>query len=299
MTLRHLKIFTAVCQYGSVTAAAEALYMTQPAASLAISEMESYYGIKLFDRIGKRLYLTETGRRFLQYALHITDTFFDLENGLKDWDKIGQLRVGASVTTGNYLLPRYAIELKKRFPAIQLRASIHNSPTVESLVLKNEADLGLIEGSVHSDYLVSQKFMDDQMVFLCGLEHPWAGREYVRPEELKGEQYILRERESAGRETLDSIFALSGAQPDVVWESISTQAIVRAVQENLGVTLLPLRLVEPALQNGVVHPVRLEGFPLRRSFSIIHHKNKFLTAAAREFMKICLKDGGQTPPPVL
>ena len=105
MTLRHLRIFVAVCETGSMTAAASQLFIAQPSISLAVSEMEEYYGVKLFDRISRKLYLTENGRRALQYARHIIDLLDEMEQGVKDLDTVGQLRGGTSITIGTYLLP--------------------------------------------------------------------------------------------------------------------------------------------------------------------------------------------------
>ena len=107
MTLRHLRIFTAVCETGSMTAASERLFIAQPSISLAISEMEEYYGVKLFDRISRKLYLTDSGRRALQYARHIIDLMDEMEQGMKNADTVGRRRVGTSITIGSYLLPGY------------------------------------------------------------------------------------------------------------------------------------------------------------------------------------------------
>src|SRR5690554_7400796 len=113
MTLRHLKIFVAVCETGGATAAGEKLYIAQPSISLAISELEDYYGIKLFDRIAKRLHVTEAGKHFLQYARHIVALFEDMEKEVKNFDAIGLIRVGTSITIGNYLLSDYIKQFKE------------------------------------------------------------------------------------------------------------------------------------------------------------------------------------------
>ena len=108
MTLRHMIIFRTVCESDcNSTRAADRLHMTQPAISLAIKELEQYYGVRLFDRIGRRLKITDSGKLFLQYAIHITDLFEDMETGLRDWDSKGILRVGASITIGSQFLPGY------------------------------------------------------------------------------------------------------------------------------------------------------------------------------------------------
>lgn len=283
-----MKIFVAVCECGSVTAAAEKLYITQPAASLAISELEAYYGIKLFDRIAKRLHITEAGKQFLQYAVHIVGLFDELEKSVRNWDSIGELRVGASVTIGNYLLPGYVKEFQAAHPKMKIRAVIDNSESIEEYVLKNEIDLGLIEGAIHSPYIESQCFMDDQLVLICSPDHPWASCGEIDIDELKNTEFILREKGSAGREIFDSILQVNGIEIVPSWQSISTQAIIRAVSKGLGVSVLPYLLVKDSLERGEIQRVNIRNISLNRQFSIIHHKNKFLTDSAMDFISLCL-----------
>ena len=156
MTFRHLKIFVTVCETGSMTAAASQLFIAQPSISLAISEMEEYYGVKLFDRISRKLYLTENGRRALQYARHIIDLLDEMEQGVRDVDAMGRLKVGTSITIGTYLLPGYIKRLKQQYPALKVEASIANSETIEQQILDNEIDVGIIEGVAHSHFILSE-----------------------------------------------------------------------------------------------------------------------------------------------
>ncbi len=288
MTLKHIKIFVAVCECGSVTAAAEKLYITQPAASLAISELEDYYGIKLFDRIAKRLHITEAGKQFLQYATHIVGLFDELEKGVRNWDSIGVLRVGASVTIGNYLLPGYVKEFQTDHPQMKIKAVIDNSETIEEYVLKNEIDLGLIEGITHSPYIESKCFMDDELVLICSPNHIWTTCDAIEIEDLKDEEFILREKGSAGREIFDSILQIKGIKIDPSWQSISTQAIIRAVSKGLGVSVLPYLLVKDNLDRGEIQSINIKDISLSRQFSVIYHKNKFLTDSAKDFISLCL-----------
>jgi len=288
VTLKHIKIFVAVCECGSVTAAAEKLYITQPAASLAISELEDYYGIKLFDRIAKRLHITEAGKQFLQYATHIVGLFDELEKGVRNWDSIGVLRVGASVTIGNYLLPGYVKEFQTDHPQMKIKAVIDNSETIEEYVLKNEIDLGLIEGITHSPYIESKCFMDDELVLICSPNHIWTTCDAIEIEDLKDEEFILREKGSAGREIFDSILQIKGIKIDPSWQSISTQAIIRAVSKGLGVSVLPYLLVKDNLDRGEIQSINIKDISLSRQFSVIYHKNKFLTDSAKDFISLCL-----------
>lgn len=287
MTLRHLKIFVTVCETGSTTAAGEKLHIAQPSISLAISELEDYYGIKLFDRIAKRLYITEAGKKFLQYATHIVGLFEEMEREIKNFDATGIIRIGASITIGNYLLPGYITRFKQIHPQMDVKVIIDNSEKIQQYILSNQIDIGLIEGIVHSPYIVEHKFRDDELVMVCGNDHPFANQKNIEISKLQGESFILREAGSAGREIFDSIMTSHGIKILPAWESTSTQAIIRAVQANLGISVLPYLLVKDSLNRKEISQFQIDGIRFQRSFSVIYHQNKFLTDSAKDFIALC------------
>ena len=288
MTIRHLKIFIAVCETGSTTAAGEKLFIVQPSISLAISELEKYYGIKLFDRIAKRLYITEAGKRLLQYATHIVGSFDDMEREVKNIDASGVLRVGASITIGNYLLPDYIKAFKEKHSNLEVKVIIDNSDTIQQYIIENKIDLGLIEGIVHNPCIINQQFRDDELVMICASSHPFADKMNIEVNQMKNEKFIMREIGSAGREIFESAMILHGIAIDPIWESTSTQAIVRAVRANLGISVLPYLLVKESLDRKEIKQFRLENIKLKRKFIIIYHKNKFITQSAKEFIELCI-----------
>ena len=280
MTLRHLRIFVTVCETGSMTAAAGKLYLAQPSISLAISEMESHYGVRLFDRISRRLYLTDKGRQVLEYARHIIDLFDEMEQHITAESGLGHLRVGTSITVGTYLLPGCISRLQKQFPALQVEAVVGNSETIEAKILENEIDLGIIEGAVHSSYIRQEMFEGDRMVFICPISHGFAGKKLEKMDLLQGEKLLLREKGSAGREIFDGLLAARELSVKPCFESVSNQAILEAVKEGLGISLLPWYLVKEALKEGKVAEFTINDISLTRKFSVIWHKNKFLTKEA-------------------
>lgn len=288
MTLRHLKIFVTVCEVGSTIAAGEKLNIAQPSISLAISELEDYYGIKLFDRIAKRLHITEAGKRFLQYATHIVTLFEDMEKEVKNFDSIGVIRIGTSITIGNYLLPKYVSAFKQMRPQMDAKVIIDNSDTIQQLVLSNQLDIGLIEGIVHSSYLVAHKFAEDKLVMICANQHTFANHK-IELSQLCNERLILREAGSAGREIFESLLRANGIEISPAWESTSTQAIVRAVTENLGVSVLPYLLVKDFLDRNEISQFFIEGIELKRDFCVIHHRNKYLTDSTKDFLTLVNK----------
>lgn len=287
MTLRHLRIFVAVCEEGSITNAGRKLYLAQPTVSLVITELERHYNARLFDRIAKRLYITEAGRQLLQYAQHITALFDEMEENAQQWDENAPLRVGASITIGNCLLPGLMRTYQAERPQAQAQVHIDNSDQIERGVLENRMDIGLIEGVSHSAHVHSEAFYDDALALICAADDAWSGRQSVKPEELVEKQFIMREQGSGSREVLEGILLLHNIAIHPLWESTSTQAIVRAVGQGLGVAVLPLLLVQQDIAEGTIRRVALEGVSLERKFYIIHHKNKYLTASARHFMGLC------------
>ncbi|MCD8169745.1 MAG: LysR family transcriptional regulator [Clostridiales bacterium] len=287
MTLRHLRIFVAVCEMGSMTAAASQLFIAQPSISLAVSEMEEYYGVKLFDRISRKLYLTENGRRALQYARHIINLLDEMEQGIKDLDTVGQLRVGTSITIGTYLLPHYIRQLKERYPSVKVEAFIGNSGYIEQQILDNEIDIGIIEGVAHSSYICSESFPGDRLAFICATDHIFAGKTLNELGEIKGQDFILREKGSAGREIFDGLTASQELAITPMWQSASNQAIIHGVKEGLGISILPYFLVQESLEKGEMAEFKIKGLTLNRKFSVIYHRNKFLPKSAMALMNLC------------
>ena len=261
--------------------------MTQPAISLAVKELEQYYGVHLFDRMGRRLHITDAGRHFLQYAIHISDLFSDMETGLRDWDSKGILRIGSSITIGSQLLPAYVKAFSSICPGTDVRVTIDQSERLEEKILANELDCALIEGTAHDPDIVSEAYMKDHLTVICSLESGWTQDEVISIEEFQRQRFLLRDKGSGTRETFHRVVEQAGLHIVPAWESISTAALVNAVIHGLGIAVLPYRMVAPALEQGLIYSVKVEGLSFDRYFHIIYHKNKFLTKSARQFIRLC------------
>lgn len=287
MTLRHLKIFIAVCETGTITAAGEKLFIAQPSISLAVSELETHYGIKLFDRISRKLYITEVGKQFLQYATHIVSLFDEMEKGIKNWDSLGKLRIGSSITIGNHLIPVLVKEMKNHYPLLDIEVVIDNSQKIESYILENTIDIGLIEGNTHSSFIHTEPFRKDELCFICALSHEFANRDDVHIYELNNRDFLLREKGSAGREIFDLFIESNNISINECWQSTSTQALINAVSNNIGISLLPYLLVKDNIKRKEISSFKVENLSLHRDFSLIYHKNKFLTENLFYFIELC------------
>lgn len=261
--------------------------MTQPAVSLAIKELEQYYGVHLFDRIGRRLKITDAGQHFLQYAIHISDLFSDMETGLRDWDSKGILRIGATITIGSQFLPNYVKAFSELCPELDVRVTVEQSERLEQKILANELDCALIEGIAHDSNIVSEAYMEDHLSVICGTDKGWTQGQVISIEDFQRQRFLLREKGSGTREVFNRVVEQAGIHVTPVWEAMSTTALVNAAINGLGIAVLPHRMILPALRQGLIYTVKVEGLSFSRNFHIIYHKDKFLTASAKKFIALC------------
>ena len=296
MTLRHIHIFLAVCENDcNTTKTARALHLSQPAVSLAIRELEEHYGVALFERFGRRLRISEAGKRFLDYALSIDSLVDDLEKNLRSWDKSGVLRVGASLTIGSRFLPAYVRAFRASRPQLEIRAFVAPSDRLEEKLLRGELDLALVEGIIHSQALVSEPYMEDRLEVVCAKDSSLP--DLLSIEEFRSQPLLLREQGSGTREVFDRTAAQAGFVADPLWESMSTTALIEAAVSGLGVAVVPFRLAENALREGRLRSLQVEGLAFRRSFHVAYHSEKILTPAIRAFIAHCRSfEEGRTDP---
>lgn len=289
MKLQLMKIFIKVYQTQNITRAAEQLHMTQPAVTRAIQEIERYYGVCLFERINRGLYVTESGRQLYAQALHIVESFDMMEKGLRNWDEFGVLRVGASITLGSFLMPRLAAEFSREHPHLKLKVLISNGAEIQRQLCENQLDVAFIEGGVVDPQLTFETFADDRLVVIMPPDHPLLQVENLCLKDLSDCNFLLREPGSAGRSFLDHVFAVHSMTVEPAWESVSTQAIIKAVNAGVGISFLPERLVRGAIDSGTVatRVIADEGFT--RQNYIVWHQNKHLTPSAKAIMALCHK----------
>lgn len=285
-----MRIFVSVFQKNSITKAAQELHLAQPSVSLAVRELEDYYGIRLFDRIGRHIAPTECGKEFYEYAVHIVSLFNEMEKKMRNWDTFGTLRIGASITIGTHILPVLIRRYQEQFPDLTVEAKVSKSASVEDELIHSGIDLGLIETQPSHPDLRAVPFMTDSMCVITAPDHPLASAKSVSLTELSRFPFLMREKGSAGRELLDAAFSLQQITISPRWESTSTQALVKAVAEGLGVSVLPYLLVKKDIEEGTVRQIPLDQ-PIRRNLNVIYHKSKFLTDNMRAFIDLCKKYG--------
>lgn len=289
MTIKHIRIFVTVYQEESITRAAEQLGMTQPATSLAIRELETYYQTKLFERSGRGIRITPAGQQLYTNAARLLSLYNEMDQEMKNWNTSGKLRIGSSISIGSCIMPQLISRFSKKYPELEVYVKVDSSDVIEQNVLENKLDFALIEGAVHSDKLKSIVFLDDELIPICSRFHPLAGADDVEPEELKNEHFLMREPNSGTRQLADSNLALKSLHIEPLWESTSTSALINAVSAGLGISILPKRMLEKQLRMHQVFHFSIKGLDLKRHYSLIYHENKFISPTMQNFFDMTMQ----------
>lgn len=284
MNIRHLTVFLSVCEHMNMTRAAEDLYMTQPSVSQMIAELERYYDTRLFERLNRRLFLTPAGERLQSYARHIINLEIQAKKELADLNRGGVLRIGASQTVGAYLLPEIIAQFHNRFADIEVFSRVENTRLIEQYLMEDKLDFGLLEGMIHSPDLREESFLDDDLAVVCAPNHPLAVKSNISPETLALYGFILREEGSSTREVFTTQMRAAG----VAWKEAgvynSTDAIKYAVQNNLGLGILPILAIQQEIMDGTIHLLSVSGLILRRKLNLVYHRQKYFTNAMKSFV---------------
>lgn len=284
MTLRHFKIFITVCDTMNMTAAAEELYMSQSAVSQAIADLEQFYKIKLFERLSRKLYLTQAGEKLLGYARHMVSMNADIEKDMKSLHDTGLVRVGASVTVGSTVLPQLVSEYRKTNPSVNIEAFEANTEHIQNRLLTDKTDIGLVEGEITSSDLLSTPFTDDELVLICSSHHRFADFSIIPAHELEKEDFIIREHGSGTRQTFEGVMKAHQLSWKATWICNNSDTIKAAVVAGLGISVISARAVEQEVKSGGLIIKPIEDMRFFRAFKIAYHKNKYLTEQMKKFI---------------
>ncbi|MBL1208948.1 LysR substrate-binding domain-containing protein [Geminocystis sp. GBBB08] len=302
MTLDQLRVFLTVAEYLHFTRAADALYITQPAVSAAIHNLETEYGIKLFHRLGRRIELTEAGQLLCIEARKILEQVALTERALKELSNLqrGELKLGSSLTIGNYWLPEKISQFQCHYPNININCTLANS---EEICLGTEAgkfDLGLIEGGVKADLkevLYQEKIGSDRLLIVVGKQHPWFNLESVKLSDLYNTDWIMREPGSGTQQRLEEALIQWGIVPEKLKTTLifNTGEMIKAVLENsqtaAGISEL---MVKKEIKLGTLKAIKIyhdrgkkyQELEMTRPFLKIKHKERFQTKVAQVFEKL-------------
>jgi len=286
-TLRQLEVFLAVARFESVSRAAGDLAMSQSAVSGALADLETQFDIQLFDRIGKRLELSELGRSLRSRGEALEEQAREFEGLLAKQGDVGLLRVGATLTIGNYLV----VPLMARFVQEQAgaRVTLHVANTAEiARRVKNfELDVALIEGELQDAELAITRWCDDELVVFCAPHHPFAKKQTLTEDDLLGASWILREPGSGTRQTFDQAMRGILSELHVELELQHTEAIKSAVQAGLGVSCISRIALEQEFRHHSLVPCRVPARDFRRHFYFVVHQKKYRSRAIESWLELC------------
>ncbi|MFC0905590.1 LysR family transcriptional regulator [Clostridium sp. MT-14] len=281
MTIRDLEIFVAVAESGKIGSAAKKLYISQPTVSHVISQIEKEYHVKLFDRLSRKLYITEVGKEFLNYARHILANFHAMENYLHHASEQICLHIGASLTVGSFFLGDIISKFEEKYPKIRIRVYIDNSKNIIQKIFDGTLDIAVIEGFVNSKDIIADEVYQDEMVLICGKNHPFASKKSIHLSDLKNRDCVLREEGSGTRDFLINLTEGRGIPIIKKWVCHSSDSIINIVAAGQGVSVLSKSLL--IHQDNVVQ-IPIEDLSLYRSFKIIYHKDKYISSALKKLI---------------
>ncbi|GMG96515.1 LysR family transcriptional regulator [Tepidimicrobium xylanilyticum] len=286
MTIRHLRIFLEVVKNKSMNAAAAKLYISQPTVSQAIRELEEHYGVLLFERLNRRLYITDAGRRLFTYAKSLVKQFDDLEEKMFNLSKKEKIRIGATITVGEAILSDVINRFNKKEPNIEVYSYMNNTRLIENKLLKSEIDIGIVEGQIKSSDLISIPEVNDYLVLICSTKHPFARKKTIKLEELANENFAMREKGSGTRELFERYMAENGLDIKIAFEGNSPEAIKKEVINNNYLAVISICLVEEEVKNSQIHIIECAEGAWDRYFSIVYHKDKLLTKGMESLIEI-------------
>jgi LysR family transcriptional regulator, transcription activator of glutamate synthase operon len=277
MELRHLRYFEVVARQGHVTRAARELHIAQPSLSKQIQVLEAELGVVLFDRVGRRVELTEAGQLLLPYARRVLREVAEARTALQQWGSLehGQVAIGAPPTVGAHVLPRALAAFHQRYPAIELRLLEMGAARLAALLEEGSIDLAVI--SVPLPGLVSAELFSEELVVAVGQDHPLTQQQAVRSAELAAEQFILFPEGYELRSRTLQFCRAAGFEPQVALDGGETDTVMRLVAAGLGVALAPRLALEGVA--GIVG-LRVADVELQRTLRLIWHPERSRSPAA-------------------
>lgn len=289
MNFNQLRIFYAVAKNKSVTLAAKELFLTQPAVSIQIHLLEEDYGVKLFNRSGKGITITEEGKLLLSYAERIFNLSVEMEEALwqmKSLDR-GRLKIGSSRTIGSYYLPQLFEIFKLKYPHIEIQMDISNSSRVIEGILSLQNDIGFIGIDYFHKNLVLKPFIKERLVLITPTDHELTHKKAISYKDLNGQKMIMREKGSGTMELIKQELIKNKVSVETVMELGSNEAIKRAVEAGLGVSIISNNVVKREKDQGRIKVLHFSSNKdIIRYFYIIYHKDKYLSDLLKAFLHV-------------
>ena len=294
-SLRQLEVFLTVARVGSVSGAGEALAMSQSAVSGALGDLERQFGVQLFDRVGKRLRLSELGQSVRAEAEGVLEQASELEAAFAGRDAraaVGRLRIGATLTIGNHLVAPLMARFLREHSGAELTLAVGNTEEIARQVANFEIDVGLVEGEIQHPDLELTRWREDELVVFCAPGHRYAKKRALTDADLRAAKWIVRERGSGTRQTFDRAMHGILVDLDVVLALQHTEAIRGAVAAGLGLGCVSRIALQEAFEHGTLAPCRVPHRDFRRDLYLLVNKHKYRGRGLALWLALCRETPG-------
>ncbi|MDX8379512.1 MAG: LysR substrate-binding domain-containing protein [Gallionella sp.] len=292
-TLRQLQVFEKVASHLNYSRAAKELYLSQPAVSMQIKQLEGHIGLPLFEQMGKKIFMTEAGGELFQYARNIAQQLAEMEAVFEEMKGLEQGKLTLSVVnTANYFTPQLLAKFCGRHPNINVILQVANRDAVLKQLNDNRTDLAIMGQPPENLDLTAVSFLDNPLVVIAEPDHPLAKCQHIKFPQLAQETFLSREKGSGTRSAMERVFAQHAIQPRISMEMETNEAIKQAVRAGMGLGILSLHSLELELESHRLVVLDVEYFPLMRHWFVVHRCNKRLSSAALAFKNFLLAEVG-------
>ena len=286
ITARHLRVFYEVCKHMNMTKASKALYLSQPAVSKTIHDLEERYGVQLFERYNKALYLTPAGFMLLDYAKQVVNLLDTIDANMQSADIKEVIRVGASITVGTSIMADIVTGFNELYKDVRIDVTVDGTKAIEEDLLQGKLDIAIIEGNFSSTEIHSDVVGSTETVLVVNEQHKFYSRENISAKDLEGENFIVREKGSRTRENFAAAMEKNNVKWKISWACHNTQAIKNAVDAGLGIGVLSKLSVRKRLDSGRFKALNVFDEPLKLYIRLAYLNNKYFSnnlTAFREY----------------
>jgi DNA-binding transcriptional LysR family regulator len=291
MNLNQLKIFYFAVKSGNLSAAADELFITQPAVTKGIQRLQEFYELKFINYVGKKLVLTDAGEVLFKIAEKIFDMETHAEESIRDFQqrKRGHVRILSSESFGDYYLPEVIIPFCKAYPLVGVSMNILPTELVVENTASLKCDIGFISYPVEHEKLVVREILEDELIIIAPRRHPLAGRHMLRAHDLEGQPLIMHEERSAPRRAIDEFVQRHGISVRIPMELSSNRAIKRAVEHGIGIALISRKVAKEEIEAKRLIALSLGDPAMKRKFFLVHHRDKYISESLQSLIDMVFK----------
>jgi len=291
MNLNQLKIFYFAVKSGNLSAAADELFITQPAVTKGIQRLQEFYELKFINYVGKKLVLTDAGEVLFKIAEKIFDMETHAEESIRDFQqrKRGHVRILSSESFGDYYLPEVIIPFCKAYPLVGVSMNILPTELVVENTASLKCDIGFISYPVEHEKLVVREILEDELIIIAPRRHPLAGRHMLRAHDLEGQPLIMHEERSAPRRAIDEFIQRHGISVRIPMELSSNRAIKRAVEHGIGIALISRKVAKEEIEAKRLIALSLGDPAMKRKFFLVHHRDKYISESLQSLIDMVFK----------